>query len=60
MSPADLESWDKEHFHMLEAAAPESFTVKHYVSIAELQVKGSPGCSEDKLEELRKFGKSLK
>ena len=22
---------------MLEAAAPESFTVKHYVSIAELQ-----------------------
>jgi hypothetical protein len=39
MSPADLESWDKEHFHMLEAAAPESFTVKHYVSIAELQVK---------------------
>ena len=45
---------------MLEAAAPESFTVKHYASIAELQVKGSPGCSEDKLEELRKFGKSLK
>ena len=39
MSPADLESWDKEHFHMLEAAAPESFTVKHYASIAELQVR---------------------
>ena len=37
MSPADLESWDKEHYKMLEAAAPESFTVKHYVSIAELQ-----------------------
>ena len=45
---------------MIEAAAQESFTVKHYVAIAELQVKGSPGCSEDKLEELRKFGKSLK
>ena len=45
---------------MLEMVAPESFTVKPYVSIAELQVKGSPGCSEDKLEELRKFGKSLK
>lgn len=45
---------------MLEAAAPESFTVKHYASIAELQLKGSTGCSEDKLEELRKFGKSLK
>ena len=40
MSPADLESWDKEHFHMLEAAAPESLTVKHYASIAELTVKG--------------------
>ena len=40
MSPADLESWDKEHFHMLEAAAPESFAVKHYASIAELTVKG--------------------
>ncbi len=37
MSPADLESWDKEHYKMLEGAAPESFTVKHYVSIAELQ-----------------------
>ena len=39
MSSADLESWDKEHFNMLEMVAPESFTVKHYVSIAELQVK---------------------
>ena len=37
MSPADLESWDKEHYKMPEGAAPESFTVKHYVSIAELQ-----------------------
>jgi hypothetical protein len=37
MSPADLESWDKEHYKMLESAAPESFTVKHYISVAELQ-----------------------
>ena len=37
MSPADLEAWDKEHYKMLEGAAPERFTVKHYVSVAELQ-----------------------
>ena len=37
MSPADLEAWDKEHYKMLEGAAPERFKVKHYVSIAELQ-----------------------
>ncbi|MCR4585831.1 MAG: class I SAM-dependent methyltransferase [Lachnospiraceae bacterium] len=39
LSAADLEAWDKEHFKMLEDTAPESFMVKHYVSIAELQVK---------------------
>ena len=37
MSPSDLESWDKEHYEMLEGAAPERFMVKHYVSVAELQ-----------------------
>ena len=37
MSPADLEAWDEEHYKMLEGAALERFTVKHYVSIAELQ-----------------------
>ena len=31
--------WDKEHFAMLEANAPEEFNIKHYVSIAELKVK---------------------
>jgi hypothetical protein len=39
MSSVILESWDKEHFNMLETIASESFTVKHYVSIADLQVK---------------------
>ncbi len=39
MSPADLEVWDHEHMEMLRENAPERFLVKHYVSIAELQVK---------------------
>lgn len=38
MSPSDLASWDKEHYQMLEDTAPESFMVKHYVSVAELKV----------------------
>ena len=37
MPPEDLEAWDKEHYKMLEGAAPERFMVKHYVSVAELQ-----------------------
>ena len=36
MPPEDLEAWDKEHYKMLEGAAPERFMVKHYVSVAEL------------------------
>ncbi|MCR5054613.1 MAG: hypothetical protein K6A69_07215 [Lachnospiraceae bacterium] len=40
MSPEDIESWDKEHMKMLEENAPESFPVKHYVSIADLKVSG--------------------
>ena len=39
MSPADLEVWDKEHMEMLRENAAETFIVKHYVSIAQLQVK---------------------
>ena len=39
MSPEDLAAWDREHYKMLEDSAPDSFTVKHYVSIAELQRK---------------------
>ncbi len=38
MSPSQLAAWDKEHIKMLEDDAPESFMVKHYVSVAELQV----------------------
>ncbi len=39
MSPEQLDAWNKEHTEMLEKEAQESFVVKHYVSIAELQVK---------------------
>ena len=39
MSPETVAKWDKEHFAMLEANAPEKFMIKHYVSIAELKVK---------------------
>lgn len=38
MSPDVLAAWDKEHMEMLENMAPESFMVKHYISIAELEV----------------------
>jgi hypothetical protein len=34
-----LEMWNKEHKAMLEENAAESFTIKHYVSIAELRKK---------------------
>ena len=36
---AQLSAWDEEHFRMLEETAPEVFDVKHYVSLAELQVR---------------------
>lgn len=39
MSPETLEIWNREHMEMLESSAAESFIVKHYVSIAELEVK---------------------
>ena len=39
MSPTELAAWDKEHMEMLENEAPERFMLKHYVSIAQLQVK---------------------
>lgn len=39
MSPEQLSAWDKEHMEMLEKIAPENFMVKHYISIARLQVK---------------------
>lgn len=39
MSPSQLDAWDKEHMDMLRENAPEDFLVKHYVSIAVLQVR---------------------
>ena len=39
LSEADIEAWDKEHMQMMMENAPENFTVKHYVSIADLKVK---------------------
>lgn len=38
MSSEALAAWDKEHMEMLENSAPESFVVKHYISLAELEV----------------------
>jgi SAM-dependent methyltransferase len=39
MSPEQLSAWDKEHMDMLTENAAENFMVKHYISIARLQVK---------------------
>ena len=39
MNETQLNAWDEEHMQMLKENAPESFDVKHYVSIAELKVK---------------------
>ena len=39
MSPENLAKWDAEHMEMLENNAEENFMVKHYISIARLQVK---------------------
>ncbi|WP_026496755.1 class I SAM-dependent methyltransferase [Butyrivibrio sp. WCD3002] len=39
MSPEQLSAWDKEHMEMLLENATENFRVKHYISIARLQVK---------------------
>ena len=32
----------EDHMQMLNESAPEVFNVKHYVSVAELQVKSKP------------------
>ena len=39
MLPEQLSAWDKEHMEMLMNNATENFLVKHYISIARLQVK---------------------
>lgn len=39
LSPSELEKWDAEHLAMLETNAPEKFSIKHYIAIAELTNK---------------------
>ena len=39
MDEKQLAAWNEEHMQMLIDTAPEKFMVKHYVSLAELQVK---------------------
>lgn len=39
LSPSELEKWDKEHRQMLIDNAPEQFSIKHYIAIAELTNK---------------------
>lgn len=39
MNEAQLNAWNEEHMQMLNENAPEKFNVKHYVSLARLQVR---------------------
>lgn len=39
MSEEQLDAWNTEHMQMLNETASDRFTVKHYVSMAELQVR---------------------
>ena len=39
MTEETLALWNEEHMAMLEANAPETFPVKHYISFAELEAK---------------------
>ena len=39
MDKKQLTAWNEEHMQMLCDSAPEEFMIKHYVSLAELQVK---------------------
>ena len=39
LSTEKLKSWDSEHREMLKRIAPEHFDVKHYIAIAELDVR---------------------
>ena len=46
MNETQLCAWNEEHMRMLNENAPEVFDVKHYVSIAELQVKKRDGSDQ--------------
>ena len=39
MSEEVLAAWDQEHRKILEETAPERFEVKHYISVAGLEVR---------------------
>ena len=39
MNEEELAKWNEEHWKMLSENAQEEFFVKHYISVAELQVK---------------------
>ena len=39
MNEEELAKWNEEHWKMLSKNAPEEFMIKHYISVAELQVK---------------------
>ncbi len=39
LPPETLAQWDAEHRRLLDAVAPETFTVRHYAALAELCVR---------------------
>jgi len=39
LSESDLKAWEQEHIAMLERMTPQTFTILHYVAMAELQLK---------------------
>ncbi len=41
LSESEITAWEQEHFALLERIAPQTFTILHYVAMAELQLKGN-------------------
>lgn len=39
MNPETIAKWEEEHTQMMLKEAPETFSILHYVSYAELKVK---------------------
>ena len=44
-----LAAWDQEHRKILEEIAPERFEVKHYISVAGVEVRGGTYDGKDGL-----------
>ena len=40
LSQKDIIAWEQEHLALLERTAPQTFTILHYIAMAELQLKG--------------------